>query len=109
MSQDVSLWIKPVIYLVAVAALGLRAQHLARRYGALLPPEERRGALFYDPEVHVQIQRNPLFFFTGSTMTRAAEVARRRQDDPLLERRRREAGRWAWAAVLVAIFGLPLL
>jgi len=109
MPENPGLWIKPIVYLVVVFVSAFRSWQLSLAYGKLLPPEERKGALWHDPEVMALIQKEPWRLFTSSFMTRAGQVGMKRQQDPVIERKRQEAKRWGIAAIAVAVLGLPLL
>jgi hypothetical protein len=109
MPQDIGLWIKPILYLLVVVVMAWRANHAASAFAAVLPPEERKGAMRYDREADLLLRDKPWRLFTGTFLTRMYEVGTRRQDDPTVERKRQEAIRWLGATILVLVLGLPLL
>ena len=41
----------PIVYLVAMFALGLQTERVGRRVANLLPADERKGAWGYDPDL----------------------------------------------------------
>ncbi len=109
MPQDISLWVKPIVYILAVFALGLRTKHVGDRAATLLSPEERRGAYGYDPDLvrSLNLNESPWRMFEAFRLGR--EIYRRHKGEAAFDRISKEQQRWGMATLLVAVLGLPLL
>jgi hypothetical protein len=109
MPQDVGLWIKPVVYLVAVFGLALRTRYVGNSAAALLPPDERKGAWGYDPNLFRTLNVNESPWNLWRSLRTRQEVNKRHKGEAEFERIWKEQRRWLIATILVAVLGLPLL
>jgi len=109
MPQDIGLWVKPIVYLVAMFALGLQTERVGRRVANLLPADERKGAWGYDPDLPRTLNVNESPWNLWGSLRIRQEVDKRHKGEAAFERIWKEQRRWLIATVLVAVLGLPLL
>jgi hypothetical protein len=109
MPPDVGLWFKPLVYLVVVFALAIQTNRVGNRAATLLPPDERRGAYGYDPDLvrTLNLNNSPWRMLEAFRLRR--EIYRMHKGEAAFDRIRGEQQRWLTATLLVVILGLPLL
>jgi hypothetical protein len=109
MPQEIGLWVKPIVYLVAMFALAFQTEHVGRRVANLLPPDERKGAWGYDPNLFRTLKLNESPWRAWGSIRTRQEINKRHKGEAAFERIWKEQQRWLIATLVVAVLGLPLL